>query len=65
VTQVGEHIWLVTFMHYDLRYFDDVGPESVTYPLGMKCYPSAQNWPLKDGSVHWTISATGSSVKGR
>jgi len=23
VTQVGEHIWLVTFMHYDLGYFDD------------------------------------------
>ena len=22
VTQVGEHIWLVTFMHYDLGYFD-------------------------------------------
>jgi putative transposase len=23
VTQVGEHIWLVTFMRYDLGYFDD------------------------------------------
>jgi putative transposase len=23
VTQVDEHIWLVTFMHYDSRYFDD------------------------------------------
>jgi hypothetical protein len=23
LTQVGEHIWLVTFMHYDLGYFDD------------------------------------------
>src|SRR5262245_40645007 len=23
VTQVGEHIWLATFMHYDLGYFDD------------------------------------------
>jgi putative transposase len=23
VTQVGEHVWLVTFMHYDLGYFDD------------------------------------------
>jgi hypothetical protein len=23
VTQVGERIWLVTFMHYDLGYFDD------------------------------------------
>ena len=23
VTQVGEHIWLVSFMDYDLGYFDD------------------------------------------
>ena len=23
VRQVDEHIWLVTFMHYDLGYFDD------------------------------------------
>jgi len=23
VTQVGERIWLVTFMDYDLGYFDD------------------------------------------
>jgi hypothetical protein len=23
VKQVGEHIWLVTFMHYRSRYFDD------------------------------------------
>jgi putative transposase len=23
VAQVGERIWLVTFMHYDLGYFDD------------------------------------------
>jgi putative transposase len=23
VTQVGERVWLVTFMHYDLGYFDD------------------------------------------
>jgi len=23
VTQVPERIWLVTFMHYDLGYFDD------------------------------------------
>jgi hypothetical protein len=23
VNQVSEHIWLVSFMHYDLGYFDD------------------------------------------
>ena len=48
VTQVSERVWLVTFMRYDLGYFDDetcgsndresVHPESVTYVLGMNCY---------------------------
>jgi putative transposase len=23
VTQVGEHIWIVTFMRYDVGYFDE------------------------------------------
>jgi hypothetical protein len=23
LTQVGEHVWLMTFMHYDLGYVDD------------------------------------------
>ena len=36
VTQVGERIWLVTFMRYDLGYFDDETC-TVTYPLGIKC----------------------------
>jgi hypothetical protein len=46
VTQVAERIWLVTFMQYDLGYFDDetcrlepieksVRTETVTYPLGI------------------------------
>ena len=48
--QVGEHIWLLTFMHYDLGNFDDetgrlepienvLRPESVIYVLGMNCHP--------------------------
>ena len=56
VTQVGERIWLVTFMEYDLGYFDDeprrlepienpFGPESVTYVLGINCYPCVRNRP--------------------
>ena len=64
VTQVGEHIWLVTFMHYDLGYFDDetcrlepienpFGPKRVTTPLGINCYHSAQNGPRK------VVGATG------
>lgn len=61
VTQVGERIWLVTFMQYDLGHFDDetcrlepienpFGPKvfplpSECAPLGMNCHRSAQNGP--------------------
>ena len=57
VTQVGERIWLVTFMQYDLGYFDDetcrLEPienpfvESVTYVFGMNCHPCDRNRPSK------------------
>jgi hypothetical protein len=64
VTQMGERIWLVTFMRYDLGYFDDetcrlepidnpLGTESVIRPLGIECYLSAQNRPRK------VVGATG------
>jgi len=41
VTQVGERIWLVTFMHDDLGYFDDeVGRvEPIENPFGSKVLP--------------------------
>ena len=41
VTQVGEHIWLVTFMHYDLGYFDDQNCrlEPIANPFGPKVLP--------------------------
>ena len=41
VTQVGDHVWLVTFMHYDLGYFDDeVGRvEPIENPFGPKVLP--------------------------
>jgi putative transposase len=41
VTQVGERIWLVTFMHDDLGCFDDeVGRlEPIANPLGPKVLP--------------------------
>ena len=65
VTQVGERIWLVTCMQYDLGYFDDetcrlepiehpFGPKLVTYPLGINCHLSAQNRPRENGSSGWT-----------
>ena len=41
VKQVGEHIWLVSFMHYDLGYFDDeVGRlEPIENPFGPNVLP--------------------------
>jgi hypothetical protein len=41
VAQVGEHIWLVTFMHYDLGYFDDEACrlEPIENPFGSKVLP--------------------------
>ena len=41
VTQVGERIWLVTFMHYDLGYFDDetCRLEPIDNPFGPKVLP--------------------------
>ena len=36
--QAGERIWLVTFMHYDLGYFEDetCRLEAITNPFGPK-----------------------------
>src|SRR6476469_5063430 len=41
VTQVGDHVWLVTFMHYDLGYFDDEKGrvEPIENPFGSKVLP--------------------------
>ena len=41
VTQGGERIWLVTFMHYDLGYFDDetCRLEPIENPFGPKVLP--------------------------
>jgi putative transposase len=41
VTQVGDRIWLVTFMQYDLGYFDDetCRLEQITNPFGPKVLP--------------------------
>ena len=41
VTQVGERIWLVTFMPYDLGYFDDetCRLEPIDNPFGPKVLP--------------------------
>jgi len=41
MTQVGERIWLVSFMHYDLGYFDDetCRVEPIENPFGPKVLP--------------------------
>ena len=41
VMQVGERIWLVSFMHYDLGYFDDetCRLEPIENPFGPKVLP--------------------------
>jgi putative transposase len=41
VTQVGDRLWLVTFMHYDLGYFDDetCRLEPIANPFGPKVLP--------------------------
>ncbi len=41
VTQVGDRIWLVTFMQYDLGYFDDetCRLEPIENPFGPKVLP--------------------------
>jgi putative transposase len=41
VTQVGDHIWLVTFMHYDLGDFDDETGllEPIANPFGPRVLP--------------------------
>ena len=41
VRQVDEHLWLVTFMHYDLGYFDDetCRLEPIQNPFGPTVLP--------------------------
>lgn len=41
VTQVSERVWLVTFMHYDLGYFDDeaIRLEPIESPFAPKVLP--------------------------
>jgi hypothetical protein len=45
VTQVGERVWLVTFMRYDLGYFDDETCRSKPSRIRSRrnCYPCLRN----------------------
>src|SRR4029079_9956467 len=46
VKQVSEHVWLVTFMDYDLGYFDDetCRLEPIDNPFGPKVLPMSPEW---------------------
>ena len=46
VKQVGEHIWLVSFMHYDLGYFNDENLQTRTLFVdrGPKRSMTSLNW---------------------
>jgi putative transposase len=41
LTQVGERVWLVSFMQHDLGYFDDetIRVEPIENPFGPKVLP--------------------------
>jgi hypothetical protein len=61
VKEVSDKIWLVTFMHYDLGFFDHetgrlenvdnpFAVKGVTHVLGINRYPCDRNRP---GSLGW------------
>jgi putative transposase len=41
ISQIDDHLWLASFMHYDLGYFDDetCRLEPITNPFGPKMLP--------------------------
>ena len=39
MTQVGDRIWLISFMQYDLGYFDDKALDPIENPFGPKVLP--------------------------
>jgi len=53
---VGEHVWLVTFMQYDLGYFDDATcrVEPINYPFGSRVLLWARN-KLSPMCPEWTV----------
>jgi hypothetical protein len=56
IKEVHDHIWLVSFMDYDLGYFDleTPGLEPLENPFGPKCYPCSR-YILLPMSPGWTI----------
>jgi putative transposase len=52
VTQVGDQIWLVTFMHHDLKYFDDepCRAEPIENPFGPNVFRMWSEYERGTGS---------------
>jgi putative transposase len=50
VKQTEDHIWLVTFMHYDLGYFDDetCRLEPIENPFGPSLLPMSPEWTARN-----------------
>ena len=48
-TQVGKRVWLVTFMHYDLGYFDNetCRLEPIENPFAPKLLPMPPEWTCR------------------
>ena len=40
VREVADHVWLISFMHYDIEFFDDETSrvECAPNPFGLKCW---------------------------
>jgi len=53
VKQVDEHIWLVTFMHDDLGYFETrpAGSNRLIIPSVRNCYPCLRNGPCTEFGI--------------
>lgn len=64
VKQVDEHIWLVTFMQYDLGYFDDetCRLEPIDKPFGPKVSPLSRDFTRLQSlhilNIHVALRAT-------
>jgi hypothetical protein len=74
IKQTDERIWLVSFMDYNLGYFDDdmqartpckpFRSKSFTYIFGMKRNPCVRNGPDMAGSPGW-IRTSDHSINSR
>jgi hypothetical protein len=61
IKQVDDRLWLATFMHYDLGYFDDetCRLEPIANPFGAKVLPCLRNKPspMCPGRTIWMLVA--------